>query len=711
MKLPIRVKFFVVLLAFSLGPVFLSRIIMGRASSEMVTDLSASTRSELLAIVSAELEHNAMSLLTTLNARGEAMSLSARLLAQRAEHFIDWQQVDDTIPLHFEQGFTMQGATMTPAGRSYIRKGRMGGVRALEATLDFPTVRLAPNSDKPLAMTQLKKLQGLMPTFKAIYSELGNASYWFNIALESGAYLTFPGHGGMPAKYDHRDQKWYATVRERNNGRVWITPNLDPATRAVVATVAFPIQDKAGRFQGAASIDVPIAKVLGGSDLKSRWSGEILSFMVARPTEETQSSEGLLILAQQSYGAQGHRHWKSGIEREFLTPDDSGEFKKLIEAMLRSTSGNMILRYKGKPYVWAYASNQGISFLLITPKAVVAQLPDHVAGSLTSLFGRLRAISSVMAGLMILIVGLIAWVGSRRITRPLLVMVDAVKRLAAGDFSVRIPHHTRDEREALIDALNEMGPALKERMLLRRDLELAQEVQNLLLPRTGPELSGWDISGGIAFCDQTGGDYYDFIPVLDNSGEGLNVVLGDVSGHGVPSALVMATARGQLHALAKVPLSPAARIRAVNNVLSTDLDGTGRFLTLFYLRLAADSGQVTWVRAGHDPAMRYNPGTNSFGELAGEGLPLGVIPGEEYESYTAEIMPGEVLVLATDGVWEARNGAGEMFGKQRMLAIIRESAHISSQEIRYAIMDAVEVFQENGQNDDIAVVVVKKVRE
>ncbi|NCC46466.1 MAG: serine/threonine protein phosphatase, partial [Bacteroidia bacterium] len=86
------------------------------------------------------------------------------------------------------------------------------------------------------------------------------------------------------------------------------------------------------------------------------------------------------------------------------------------------------------------------------------------------------------------------------------------------------------------------------------------------------------------------------------------------------SALVMATARGQLHSLAGVPMAAEERIRAVNNVLSRDLDGTGRFLTLFYLHLTGGSGRVRWVRAGHDPAVRFDPATGTFGELGGSGL-------------------------------------------------------------------------------------------
>jgi sigma-B regulation protein RsbU (phosphoserine phosphatase) len=229
---------------------------------------------------------------------------------------------------------------------------------------------------------------------------------------------------------------------------------------------------------------------------------------------------------------------------------------------------------------------------------------------------------------MLLITGLIAWFGSRAITKPIFSIVEVAKRLTQGDFSARINHRTGDERDDLIRSINEMGPQLKELMHLNRDMELAQEVQRLLLPGAEPELAGFDISGGILYCDRTGGDYYDFLKVCQSEHPCLAVVVGDVSGHGIPSALVMAAARGQLHTLSDIEMAPHERMGAINRVLARDLDGTGRFLTLFYLQLSADSDRVQWVRAGHDPAIRYNPATDGFGELHGEGLPLGVL--EDY---------------------------------------------------------------------------------
>lgn len=157
-------------------------------------------------------------------------------------------------------------------------------------------------------------------------------------------------------------------------------------------------------------------------------------------------------------------------------------------------------------------------------------------------------------------------------------------------------------------------------------------------------------------------------------------------------------------------MEPHERIDAINKVLSRDLDGTGRFLTMFYLCLHENSSTVQWVRAGHDPAMRYNPKTDEFNELHGDGLAVGVLEEYEYETNTTSLEDGEVVVMATDGVWESRNDSGEMFGKQRMLAIIRENAHKKSKDIRLALMQAVEAYQANGQEDDIAVVVVKRMQ-
>jgi len=710
MKVSIRIKFFVVLLAFSLGPIFISRGITGRAAEKMANEVSEKSRKELLDIVSAELEYNAVSLLGLVAAKGRTMMIGVRMLAQRAEHFLDWQPPEAGSNPYFSTDFAGRDSAPSDAGyaEGYAKQTMSGKIRPIKVSFGHPAFYLPPSVRGADVAGQIRRLQGMLPSFKQIYGELGDSVSWLHIGLETGVYVTYPGHGNFPMMYDHRSQEWYERIRQASETGAWTTPIVDPSTHMAVATVGYPVRDENGKFIGAASSDMPISAMLHEADLKSRWSGDIRSFMVAREPGDESADDRLLILAQQTSGEAGRRHWMSGIEQEWLASGDSDGFRNLMQAMTEKASGVIHLSYKGKPSVWAFASNPHFSFMLIAPESVVSKLPDEVVGSLTGLFDDMRDVSSVISGVMLIITGLIAWFGSRAITRPLLAMADGARRLADGDFSARMTMRMGDERDALIDSFNEMGPKLEEHLRISKDLELAQEVQKLLLPRTEPQLSGYDISGGIAYCDQTGGDYYDFIEVSCESGRTLGVVLGDVSGHGVPSSLVMATARGQLHSLSKVVMAPEVRIGAINNFLSADLDGTGRFLTMFYLLLEEGFNTIRWVRAGHDPAVRYTPETNEFSELGGEGLALGVLPDFEFQGYEDILESGEILVLATDGVWEARSSTSEMFGKKRMLAIIRENAHKSAEGIQMAIMDGVSAYQGNGQEDDIAVVVIKK---
>jgi len=712
MRFSFRIKYFIILLAFSLGPMLISRGLMGQQAAEMSKEISADTRQEMLEIIRADLKNNASGFLNYLDVRGQSMALTVRLLAQQAEVQLLMEKAPESEKLHYSSNFTptLLAPMDTTLSNHYERRIGHNQTRFIPVSMEHLAFRLLRTEEANLPYEQALRVNKLLPSMQYAYRELELKRPWFNIGLESGLFATYPGHGFYPPRYDHRNQRWYLDARQAKEDVVWTTPVIDPATRQVVVTVSYPIRGMNREFLGAVSIDVPVASIIQEVSLKSRWSEQIESFMVKYAPPSDARDARLLILAKESYDevSPGHRHWESHIEAEVMTSDDPEALQEFIKAVTSQASGVSNLPYKGKDSLWAYASNENISFLLIAPDTVVAALPDAMADTVELLSDEIRNISAIVSGIVLILVGIIAWFGSKRITRPLLLMADATKRLAGGDTSVRMELRTGDERDQLIDAFNDMVPKLQEHIRMSRDFELAHEVQKLLLPRAVPCLSGYDISGGIVYCDQTGGDYYDFIPEAKDSGKALGVVLGDVSGHGISSALLMATARGQLHSLSQSSLPPRERIQAINNVLSEDMDGTGRFLTLFYLRLRADNPKVRWVRAGHDPAICYNPTTDEFGELNGQGLALGVLGDFEFEDYEATLAPGEFVVLTTDGVWEARNDEGEMFGKERMLAIIRENAHMNAEGVRKALMNAVAHYQGDGQEDDIAVVVIRK---
>jgi sigma-B regulation protein RsbU (phosphoserine phosphatase) len=147
----------------------------------------------------------------------------------------------------------------------------------------------------------------------------------------------------------------------------------------------------------------------------------------------------------------------------------------------------------------------------------------------------------------------------------------------------------------------------------------------------------------------------------------------------------------------------------VNLELARDVEGSGRFMTLFFLEIEPESNSLNWVRAGHEPAILYNAREDSFLELTGEGMALGVVEHLEFQKYTHQgWTPGSIILVGTDGIREAQNEAGEMFGPDRIREAILKHAKESAEEIQNRIIKELEIFQgEAPQEDDITLVVVK----
>lgn len=243
---------------------------------------------------------------------------------------------------------------------------------------------------------------------------------------------------------------------------------------------------------------------------------------------------------------------------------------------------------------------------------------------------------------------------------------------------------------------------------MKNSLEVAQEVQQSLLPSENPSFAGADVAAMSTYCDETGGDYYGFIPRLTPEGDSLVIAVGDVSGHGLPAAMMMASARAYLRSQASGDARLDAIVSAVNRLISEDVDETGRFMTLFLLELAHD-GEIQWVRAGHDPALLYDPETNNFEELVGNGLPLGVTSDAQFDiNHRNDLRAGQMIVIGTDGIWEMHSESGEMYGKERLKALIRNHANGSPEQFIAALRESLEDFQGDAEQlDDITVAAIK----
>lgn len=298
----------------------------------------------------------------------------------------------------------------------------------------------------------------------------------------------------------------------------------------------------------------------------------------------------------------------------------------------------------------------------------------------------------------------------RFVTRPTVTAIEevsrAAERVASGAFE-HLPETRRaDEVGHLVASFNTMVQQLQERMRIKRALDLAMEIQQNLLPQRDPEIPGLDVAGKVIYSDETGGDYFDY---LSRDPERLDIVVGDVSDHGFPSALLMASARAFLRQRAALGGSLAEVITDVNVQVTRDVRQTGRFMTLLFLRLDRPGRCIRWVRAGHDPAILYDPESDKMETLQGPGIALGLEADFAYtEQQRSDLRMGQILVLGTDGIWEARNAKGEMFGKTGLLQAVRDHRTESADAILRAVFDRVMQFQSAPTpSDDLTLVVVK----
>jgi sigma-B regulation protein RsbU (phosphoserine phosphatase) len=298
---------------------------------------------------------------------------------------------------------------------------------------------------------------------------------------------------------------------------------------------------------------------------------------------------------------------------------------------------------------------------------------------------------------------------STGIIDPVRRMENAMAKVEKGDLTANVTVNSNDELGALADNFNQMTEGLKDRYRLRQSLDLAKEVQQNLLPKKDPQFPGLDIAGESIYCDETGGDYFDFFANTGPDATQYCVVIADVSEHGIPSALLMASTRAFLRQRSALSGSIAEVVSDVNRQLTRDVEDTGRFITLFYLQIDMNKRCLNWVRAGHEPAVLFDPATDRFEELTGEGIALGIDDGWQYvDKKRTALTAGQIILLSSDGIWEARNSQDKMFGKQAIYSSIRQYAHAGAAKIQDAILTELKQFQHGVEPaDDITLVIIK----
>ncbi len=294
---------------------------------------------------------------------------------------------------------------------------------------------------------------------------------------------------------------------------------------------------------------------------------------------------------------------------------------------------------------------------------------------------------------------------------------DGMRAVAAGDLDTRVVVPNEDEFGDLAAGFNDMTASLKKGReialandRLQQELATARAIQVRLLPRAVPELRGFEVAGTSIPSREIGGDYYDFLA----QGEDLvGIAIGDVSGKGMPAALLMSNLQASLHGQVLHPGSVSSVVASVNQLLVRSTD-PHMFATFFYGLLDTSTGEFTCTNAGHNPPLVVRR-DGTVEELSRGGLLLGMLEDQVYQQDTVILQPGDGIVMYTDGITEAVGPGVEeddpeaMFGEEALRRVVLENRHLPAAGIQEAILAAVSAHTAGvPQSDDITLVVIRR---
>lgn len=704
----IRWKLLILLLTIALTPLAVVSGLSVKSMRSLGQNLAVEVRQSLTDSAENQLGQLIQTYSKTVASEADSIELALRLQAREVENALRIQtpprrkvwSVED-----FDNNDAGLGLTID---EHHMVIGPDGNQQSIPLSYAEQGFYVSPGESREALLADMRRLSAMTPVYRSMQRAHKDMIHWQYTALESGLHSNFPGHGGIPDGYDPRDRPWYRHAKEVND-LVWNPPIVDATTRQVMLTVSAPVRRPNGALAGVTAIDVRMLDVVDIVDLPEDWCEGSLVFLVVRTESPGSDVDHLAILAQHEPDLSEAR-WDLEPEIEWLVSADKEPFAEMLEDMAAHRAGVRQMRFQDKNALWAYGAvdNEDSQLVVIVPRKLI--VADAMVAEEWALLRTTRHLQYVGVVLLIalVLIAIIALVGSRTVTRPILSLVDAAHQIADGDLNVRVAIHSGDELEDLGNAFNSMAPKLRDRVRMLDSLSLAMEVQQSLLPSEPPEIPGFDIAGRSVYCDETGGDYYDFFDFRDE-GEGvLGLAVGDVSGHGIASALLMTTARALLHANASKPGSLAELMVVINDQLARDA-AQGRFMTLSFMLLDTKDRSIRYVSAGHDPSIIYHPEEDRFTELRNDDIPLGIAEHWVFREYAHESLnPGEVLVIATDGVWDTRNERDELFGKDRLREVIRNNAERSAHEIIDAVAATLDDFrQDEPSRDDVTLVVIK----
>jgi len=513
-------------------------------------------------------------------------------------------------------------------------------------------------------------------------------------------------------EYDARTRPYYRAAAEARK-LVWVGPYVFFDEGLPGVTCADPLFDADAKLQGVITVDFDLRTLSQFAAQAQQPIGPRSKLVILTADGHILADPALRVSLRHGEGAAGQLPRVDDVNDPLaaalyaaVPAQVRGEEDGAAPRSEQSSEGNahfhpISISFEREPYFAAattFEVDDGLSWIV----AVGAPQADFQAAARRE--AMLAAAVSSTAVLVAIGLGVVL---ARRVSGPILSLVAFMRRVGAGELEARTQLGGSPEFHELSAALNGMIAQLQDRLRLRNSIAVAQQVQSKLLPAGPPKIRGLDVAGHSTYCDETGGDYYDFLTFDQNPAQ-LFVTIGDVMGHGIGAALPMAGARAVLRTRAPAGQTPAKLLGELNRLLCEDFDGDG-FMTMLIALVDAKRMTIRWASAGHDPILVYDPGEDQFFELQGADVPLGVLSDATYCEFTSDrLRPGHILVLGTDGIWEAANINGETFGKDRLRQTIRRAAAGTSAQIGAAIERDVDAFRGPAPcADDITLVVIK----
>lgn len=538
------------------------------------------------------------------------------------------------------------------------------------------------------------------------YPEKG---YWFEPYAHQNPDGTIYTKQLGSASHDYTQSEWYTQGIQTKGGGYWSEPYYDDTgAKEVLCTYVLPIKDNSGKVVGLFGADISLTALtervkefnLGGGishlsisskDLLSKEELNAYCFILSRNGEYLVHPDPNRILHDNYFN---HRD-----------PKGKDHYQEIGLKMMAGEHGNGVAKIDGVKSMVFYSSLKHTGW---SAAVVVSQRSIILPGVMLGLF------ILVLQGLGLLVASLFFRGSIQRTTQPLKYLVRSTKEVARGHFDTQLPeltyydevHQLRDSFEnmqkSLTTYVNELTEATSRQAAIESELHIAGDIQNSMLPKTLPERVDMDIYASLTPAKTVGGDLYDFF-IKDHQ---LFFCIGDVSGKGVPAAMVMAVTSTLFRSLAARDNRPAAIMDSLNNSLAANNDSL-MFVTLFF-GILDQSGHLTYCNAGHDAPILLGPDGSEEYLPVDANVAAGVMPDYKFTHQEAQLKPGSVLFLYTDGLTEAENANHELFGMDRTFQAAKAAMGSSPAEFVQKVTQSAHAFVNGAdQSDDLTMMAIQ----